>query len=66
MILAIGMNLSNTAHKEMPINVESAGVIRVTTLVCPYFLSDKLRVTFSPTDYEWYSCHSRYDKLFTG
>lgn len=45
MTLAIGMNLSNTAHKQMPINVESAGVIRVTTSVRPHFLSDKLRVT---------------------
>ena len=45
MILAIGMNLSNTAHKQTPINVESAGVIRMTILVRSYFLSDKSRVT---------------------
>lgn len=64
--LDIDTSLSNTAHKAKLIDVVNAGAIRQKTLVgnnvrCSQYSQ---YTDISSADYEWYSCLSRYDKMF--
>jgi hypothetical protein len=60
------MNPSSTVHKATLTNVENVGVTRSKTLVSTLDhddAPDKLLI-IRHTDYEWYSCLNRYDKMF--